>query len=264
MNPLLNPELLITSVSVSLLVSMILIYELGRQIGRAQIRRDPKGLAKGIGAAEGSVFGLLGLIIAFTFSGAGSRLEERRAMITQEANDIGTSYLRLDLLANEDKLDLQERFRKYADLRAAPPVIDALTAADGWYEQTSQMQREIWKRALAASQRPEADPDASKLLLPALNAMIDITSTRKRATMDHPPLAIYLLLGGLALLGALMIGYAAADNDRRNWLHPIAFGVITSLAVHLILDLEFPRVGLIQVGASDIAILDARKEMNEH
>ncbi|MEZ5460775.1 hypothetical protein [Dokdonella sp.] len=258
-----NPELFIASVSVSLLVSMVLIYELGRQIGRAQIRRDPKGLAKGIGAAEGSVFGLLGLIIAFTFSGAGNRLEARRALITEEANDIGTAYLRLDLLAEDDKMELRERFRRYAELRATPPLIDTFTAADDWYLQTDEMLRTLWKRSLEASQRSEADPDAKKLLLPALNAMIDITSTRKRATMDHPPLAIYLLLGGLSLLGALMIGYAAADNDRRNWLHPIAFAVITSLAVHLILDLEFPRVGLIKVDSSDAAILEARKQMNE-
>jgi hypothetical protein len=257
-----NPEAFIASVSLALLVSMVLIYELGRQIGRAQIRRDPKGLAKGIGAAEGSVFGLLGLIIAFTFSGAGNRLEARRALITQEANDIGTAYLRLDLLAADDKMELREKFRKYAELRASPPTIDSVTAADDWYRQTAEMLRTIWAVSVVASQRPEADPDARKLLLPALNAMIDITSTRKRATRDHPPLAIYLLLAGLSLLGALMIGYAAADNDRRNWLHPISFAIITSLAVLLILDLEFPRVGLIKIDSSDAAILDAREEMN--
>ena len=76
-------------------------------------------------------------------------------------------------------------------------------------------------------------------------------------------MAIYMLLFGLALLGSLMIGYTAADNERRNWLHPIAFAVITSLAIHLILDLEFPRVGLIRVDASDAAILDARNDMNQ-
>lgn len=258
-----NPELFIISVSVSLLIGMVLVYELGRQIGRAQIRRNPKGLAKGIGAAEGSVFGLLGLLLAFTFSGAASRLEERRAMITEEANNIGTAYLRLDLLADADREELREKFRKYADLRARPPKIDSLSAADDWYIQTGEMQRAIWALSLAASQRAQASPDATKLLLPALNAMIDITSTRKRATMDHPPIAIYLLLGTLSLLGALMVGYSAADNDERNWLHPIAFAIITALAVHLILDLEFPRVGLIRVDASDAAILDARRDMDQ-
>lgn len=259
----LNPELFIVSVSVSLLVGMVLFYELGRHIGRVQIRRDPKGLARGIGAAEGSVFGLLGLIIAFTFSGAGSRLEARRTLITQEANDIGTAYLRLDLLAANDKASLREQFRNYAELRATPPRIDTMGSPDDWYLQTGAMQKKIWADALVASRHAEADPDATKLLLPALNSMIDITSTRKRATKDHPPMAIYLLLFGLALLGALMIGYQAADNEKRNWLHPIAFAIITSLAVHLILDLEFPRVGLIKVDASDAAILDTRKDMNE-
>ena len=73
-------------------------FRSGPSLWHRELARDPEGLAKGTGAAEGAVFGLLGLILAFSFSGAATRFEQRRHLITEEANAIGTAYLRLDLL----------------------------------------------------------------------------------------------------------------------------------------------------------------------
>lgn len=83
----------------ALIAALLLFIEFGRRIGRYQLARNQKGLAKGAATAEGAVFGLLGLLIAFTFSGAAERFEQRRHLTTEEANAIGTAYLRLDLLA---------------------------------------------------------------------------------------------------------------------------------------------------------------------
>src|SRR5574344_1051889 len=106
-------------VAFGLFLSMLLFLELGRQTGLHRLRRDPDGLASGTGTAEGAVFGLLGLLIAFTFSGAAERFEQRRHLITQEANAIGTAYLRLDLLGKTDKAALQKQFADYTLLRAS-------------------------------------------------------------------------------------------------------------------------------------------------
>jgi hypothetical protein len=100
------------------------------------------------------------------------------------------------------------------------------------------------------------------LLLPALNAMIDVTTTRAMATQNHPPLVVFLLLGGLSLIGALLVGYGMSDNKDRSWLHTIAFAAIMSLAVYVIVDLEFPRLGLIRVDAADQVLIDLRKSMH--
>ena len=90
---------LIASLSAAgLFLGMLILSEVGRRIGMARLARDSEGLTKGAGAAEAAVFGLLGLLIAFTFSGAASRFEDRRHLITAEANAIGTAYLRVDLL----------------------------------------------------------------------------------------------------------------------------------------------------------------------
>src|SRR5678816_3372464 len=93
--------------------AMLACGEIGRRIGSLRVARDPEGLAKGTGAAEAAVFGLLGLLIAFTFSGAASRFEERRHLVTQEANAIGLSLIRIDLLPDDAQPELRRLFRRY-------------------------------------------------------------------------------------------------------------------------------------------------------
>jgi hypothetical protein len=98
---------------------MLIFSEIGRRIGIARLAHDPEGLTKGAGAAEAAVFGLLGLLIAFTFSGAASRFEDRRDLIAAESNAIGTAYLRIDLLPGDAQPDIGALFRRYADARLA-------------------------------------------------------------------------------------------------------------------------------------------------
>lgn len=125
---------------------------------------------------------------------------------------------------------------------------------------TTQLQGEIWTRAVAGSRVQDAHPDAAKLLLPALNAMIDITTTRTLATHMHPPTVIFAMLFGLALVSALLAGHQAGST-ARGWLHTAGFAVIITAAVYVILDLESPRQGLIQVKAFDQALVDLLQSM---
>ena len=256
-----HPVLILLSISLGVFVGVLLFFEIGRKIGIHTIKRDPKGLPKGVGAAEGAVFALLGLIIAFTFSGAASRFEERRALITEEANNIGTAYLRLDLLAPDAQPALRDMFRRYVEFRATPPKLASVASGDAWYTRSDELVQEIWRQTLAASRRADADPHASMLLVPALNDMIDITTTRERATKDHPSMAIYLLLISLSLVGAMLVGYAVAPNARRTLLHATIYAAMMALSVYVILDMEYPRIGIISVSDSDQAILDLRQDM---
>jgi len=249
--------------AVSLFFGMLLFFEVGRRFGIAILARDPEGLAKGTGAAEGAVFGLLGLILAFSFSGAATRFEERRHLITEEANAIGTAYLRLDLLPANAQPELRTIFRQYLDIRST--IYENHTdepALEARLEKVAALQTDIWNKSLAASRHQESSPDAAKLLLPALNQMIDITTTRATATENHPPLVVYLLLAGLSLIGALLVGYAMSANKGRSWLHSISFAAVISLATYVIIDLEFPRLGLIRVDGADKVLIDLRKSLD--
>lgn len=257
------PTLIVSLAAAGLFLGMLLFLEIGRRVGKGTLAHDPEGLAKGIGAAEAAVFGLLGLIIAFTFSGAASRFEHRRHLITEEANAIGTAYLRIDLLPTGTQPEMRDLFRRYTELRSVTYVNAADQAAtQARLAETAALQAEIWARALTASRKPETPSHAAMLLLPALNEMIDITTTRAMATQNHPPAVIYLLLAGLSLAGSLLVGYSMSVNQRRSWLHTVAYAAIMALVAYVIVDLEFPRLGLIRVDSADQILVDLRQSMH--
>jgi hypothetical protein len=245
------------------LLVLLAASEGGRRLGIAQMARDPGGLAKGIGAAEAAVFGLLGLLLAFSFSGAASRFEDRRHLVTAEANAIGTAYLRLDLLPSDEQPAMKALFRRYLDARLETyrnPEDAAATMAELAHDEA--LQREIWQRAVAATTRPGMPNPPAMLLLPALNEMIDITTTRVTATRNHPPVVVFLMLSALALVGAVLVGYGTSINPRRTWLHTLVFAVFLSMTTYVIIDLEFPRLGLVRVDSADRVLVELRASMH--
>jgi hypothetical protein len=246
-------------IGVGLFLGILALLELGRRIGiRSGAQED--GARAGIGAVEGAAFGLMGLLIAFTFSGAASRFEARRELIVQEANAIGTVWLRLDLLSEGAQPALRDGFRRYLDSRLATYAkLPDVAAARAELKRSEQLQREIWSASVPACR--EAGPPACALLLPALNDMIDITTARTMAAENHPPTIIFALLIVLALVCSLLAGYAMTGPIRRP-LHMAGFAAITALSVYVILDLEYPRIGWIRIDSTDRVLRELRASMD--
>ncbi len=249
-------------VAAALLVGMLVCLEVGRRLGIRDRKRNPAGADSGLGTVEGAVFGLYALLLAFTFSGATSRFDARRQLIAVEANAIGTAYLRLDLLPTEAQPPLRERFRHYVDTRVDLTRGDRdIAGVQAVLAYTAELQSDIWARAVAATRLPGAHPDAGKLLLPALNDMIDIVTTRVMATRSHPPLVIFALMFVLALLCAMLAGYGMAPSEHRRWAHITGFAVITVVSVYLVLEIEYPRRGFIRLDAYDQVLVELRQSM---
>lgn len=239
-------------------IGVLAMLEAGRAFGR---RRRSRGEEVGSGGAiEGAVFAIFGLLVAFTFSGAASRFEGRRALITQEANAIGTAWLRLDLLPADHQPAVRDDMRRYVDARLATyaaigndeRVQAARVSADA-------LQGEIWTKAIAGC-RADGVPATMSLVLPAFNDLFDLATTRLMATRDHPPMIIYIMLVALALTCAFLAGTGLAQ-ERPNRLHAYGFAVVMALTVYVILDLEFPRLGLIRVDAADQVLHEVRATM---
>jgi hypothetical protein len=93
--------------------------------------------------------------------------------------------------------------------------------------------------------------------------MIDITTTRSMALQTHPPGIIYALLFSLALMCSLLGGYGMSVGRNRSWLHIISFTVMTIIVIYVIMDIEYPRAGLIRLHAFDQALIDVRERMQE-
>jgi hypothetical protein len=100
-----------------LATAIIVLLEVGRRIGARRLTEEGEAAAKGFGAIETAVFALLGLILAFSFSGALTRLDARRHLVVEEANDIGTAFLRIDLLPTDAQAPMRDLFRRYLDSR---------------------------------------------------------------------------------------------------------------------------------------------------
>jgi len=247
----------------ALFAGMIVLLEIGRRIGVRRIAADPEGAKSGTGAVDGAVFALLGLLIAFTFSGATSRFDDRRNLIIEETNDVSTAYLRLDLLPASSQPPLRELFRQYLDARLETyqklPDIEAARAS---YDRSMELQEDIWQQAVAAARMPEAPLAANTLLLPALNQMFDITTTRTAKMQMHPPLVIFAMLFGMVLISALLAGFGMAHGKSRSWVHIIGFTLTMALAVNVIINIEFPRKGLIRVDEFDQSLRKLRKGMD--
>jgi len=243
-------------------LGMLVCSEIGRRIARVRLARDPEGTKSGAGAVDAAVFGLLGLLIAFTFSGAASRFEARRHLISDEANTIGTAYLRVDLLPADAQPEVRALFRRYLDARvAAYRNVDDIANAQSRLDAGNALQAAIWTKSVAACNRAGTPSRACLLLLPALNDMIDITTTRATATRNHPPIVIFVLFGALSLISALLVGYGTAIGRERNWLHTTTFAATLALSVYVIVDLEFPRLGLIRIDSADQVLIDLGKTM---
>jgi len=244
----------------SLFLGMVLLLEVGRRLGSRRLQSE--SASGGFGAVEGAIFALFGLLVAFTFSGAASRFDSRRALIADEANAIGTAYLRLDLLAAGDQSDVREMFRGYLDARLEVyRKLPDLEKAVAELNRSVELQQRIWTRSVSAIRSPEAHPNAPMLLLPALNEMFDITTTRTMAARTHPPGVIYGLLFVLGLGCALLAGHAMAGVKTWSWLHAAGFAAFVSVVAFVIVDIEYPRMGLIRLAAFDQVLVELRDSM---
>jgi len=244
-----------------LFLGIIGLTEVGRRIGAARLAADPEGAHKGVGAVEASVFGLVGLLLAFTFSGAAARFDQRRDLIMQETNFIGTAWLRLDLLPASDQPTIRGLFRSYLDARLDTyRSLPDLVASQAASARTAQLQTQIWQQAVNAGERARSPP-LTTVLLPALNDMFDIAATRAATARMHPPATIYAMLVALVLAGATLVGYAMAGGRERKWLHSVGFALVSTVAVYVIIDLEYPRLGFIRVDAADEMLVNLRSTM---
>lgn len=250
------------TLTLALFACMLVLLEVGRRMGVRSRDRDGDGGRAGVAAVEGAVFGLMGLLIAFTFSGASSRFETRRALIVEEANAIGTAWLRVGLLPDAAQPEIRARFRSYLDSRLE--ILKAFAddeTMEAALARSHVIQLDLWKAVIDACREPPL-PQATMLLVPALNQMIDITTSRAMATQFHQPTIIFTVLMALALLASLLAGYGMAGSRKQRWIHMIGFAAITSAAIYVILDLEYPRLGFIRVDSADQVMIDLRASMD--
>jgi len=253
--------LLTVAIAVGLFTTMLVSLELGRRFGVRQGERRGSDSRAGVGVVDGSVYSLLALLLGFTFSGAAQRFDHRRELIAEQVNATGTAWQRLDLLAADQQVTTRDAFRRYVDVLIAwygeaPGSMETLKEP----KQVTQAMNTLWSLSVAAS-LTERGERARVLLLPALNDMFGAVDRERLARRIHPPVVIFVMLGAAALATALFAGYGLASGKSRNWIYMLGIAAAVSIATYVIVELEYPRLGLLRVNAMDQALVELRATM---
>jgi hypothetical protein len=246
---------------VVLFAGMIGFLSLGHHLGIQQLDRHPELRGEGNTAIEAALFALLGLLVAFTISGGETRLNVRRELIIQEANAIDVAYLRLDLLPEASQAALRSEFRQYVDARITYyRTLLNFSEARAERGRVTNLQERIWKDAVAAANQAP-DVRATLLIVPAINAMVDVTTAREAAMRTHVPFALFALMVLLAFACAFFAGLGMAKGRRPSRIHVLTFAGTLAVTAYVILNLEFPRAGFIGLGAMDALLTQVRARM---
>ncbi|WP_050423335.1 hypothetical protein [Bradyrhizobium tropiciagri] len=249
-------------------VGALLALRLGRHLGSRYRKQNGVDDVGGLATVEGAIFGLMGLLLAFTISGALQRFDDRRQLVIQEATAATTAYDRLALFGGDDARNLQSLLKEYLrariDLYRMPHDFLLLQRAEDFSDQQEsrlvELKNQLWNAAVAACPQPNYRP-ACGLSLPALNSLFEVARQRAGAAEKHPPQIIFFMLFGLGLACSLLAGFGMAAGAGRSWIHMTIFAGTLAVALYTVTDMEYPRLGLIRIESFDHFLGDAYEQM---
>lgn len=237
------------------LVLLTLAIEAGYRLGAWRHNLAPDEKESQVGAMVASILGLLALVLGFTFSLAASRFDARRQAVLEEANAIGTTYLRARMLPQPEQAAVEGLLREYTALRiraAQQQDPHALVESEAVHQK-------LWDHAVAAGEKTPGSI-LTGLFVQSLNEVIDLHAKRVMVGLrSRIPLSIWICSFGMSILGMASVGYhAGLGSGRRS---PAMLALLISFAVVLLLiaDLDRAHEGLLQI--SQQSMIDLQQSM---
>jgi hypothetical protein len=237
-------------VAIGILLVLFISLEAGFRFGRG--RGSDAGAGAQIGTVQGALLGLLGLLLGFSFAAAGARFIERQDLIVSEANAIGTAYLRADLLEEPFRGDLKRAIKQYLEHRVelTGRLREGFSAADA--AEIERLHAQMWNAGIAGVRN---QPATMVGVLPPLNDVIDLHSTRLYAGMKHLPTIVMGLLVASSMLSVCVIGYGYGVGGHRRAALTMPLAIVIGVALWVTIDLDRPRAGLIQLNDQPLVSL---------
>ena len=235
----------------------LLAIEGGYRFGLWRHARAAEEKEAPVSAMVASILGLLAFLLAFTFSLAASRFDARRQVVLEEANAIGTTYLRTRLLPEPQRTDIPKLLREYVDVRVRGVAEGNLAQAGARSEELHEL---IWAKAIDASKSKESNPVMTGLFVQSLNDMIDVHAKRVLiGTRSRIPVTIWAGLFGMAFLGMVSVGYQSGLSATRRSPAMLAMVLAFAGVLLLIADLDRGQEGFLRV--SQHALIDLQTSM---
>jgi hypothetical protein len=241
---------------ISILLVVLLSVEFGYWLGKYKHSRHEEEKETPLGTMVAAELALLAFILAFTFGLAAARFDIRRQVLLDEANAIGTTYLRAGMLPERGE-EIRRLLREYVAARLEAVQPGKLSEA---IRRSEKIQQQAWAQADAVA---EKNPDSTivGLFVESLNKMIDLHATRIQAALrSRIPGAIWLSLFAIAALSFATMGYHTGLSGTRRSLATVAVAVTFCVVIQLIADLDRPQEGVLRV--SQQALLNVQQSMN--
>jgi hypothetical protein len=226
--------------------------EVGYRVGRWRHAHMADERDQPVAAMVASILGLLALVLGFTFNLAASRFDVRRQAVLDEANVIGTTYLRAKLLPEAQRVRAAELLREYVEVRLLAVQQRTLVSA---LQRSEQLHDLLWSEAVAAA-NAFPNPVTTGLFVQSLNDVIDLHAKRVFVGLrSRIPIVIWIGLTSLAVLGIASMGYQAGLSTTRR--SPVMFGLILAFVfvMYLIADLDRGGEGMLQVNQDPLVDL---------
>lgn len=239
-----------------ILLVVLLSVECGYRLGKYRRGRREQEKEAPVGTMVGATLGLLAFILAFTFGLAASRFDTRRQLLLDEANAIGTTYLRAGMLPERGE-QIRALLRDYVGARL--DAVRSGNVAEG-ISHSENIQHQVWAEAETVG---EKNPNSIVVgvFVQSLNEMIDLHAKRVQAGIrSRIPGAIWLGLFAVAVLSLTAMGYLEGLTGTRRSLAVLAVAVAFSVVIEPIADLDRPQEGVLRV--SQQALLDVQKSMH--
>ncbi len=230
-------------------------YEAGFRLGRWWQDRTPGEQEGPTNMLVGSILALLAFLLAVTMGMAADRYDARRALVVDEANSIGTTYLRAGYLPEPASSQIRELLRQYVPLRLTVTG-SADTEAD--IAASTAIHTKLWAIAEEVARTTDKG-DLVALFIELLNETIDLHETRITARNARVPETVVLLLIGGSILSLAMVGFSAGLTRRRSLLSAAVLVIALGAVITIVVDLDRPREGLIQV--SQQPLIDLQQQI---
>jgi hypothetical protein len=240
---------------------LLVLVELGFRVrGRARPGSDNIEKAD-IAVILGAALTLLALLLGFTYAMTQDRFEARRQLVIEEANAIGTNYLRAKTLPEPRSSEIQELLRQYTALRVeiAGMADDDPEKIRGIDNRTKELHGLIWSHGVALS-RENPNPVIS-IFLQTLNEMIDLHSKRLAAFRNRVPFSIYLVLFLVSAITLWLVGYYFGSSRQRARILTTMVALLVASVMWLIMDLDQPVRGAIK--ASQQSLFDLHQDLSQ-
>ena len=236
----------IFSAYVVIAILMLVSFEIGYQIGGRARKRQEKDTADSLGPMVGGLLGMLAFVLAFTFSIAASNHNLRKQNVLDEANVVGTAYLRADLIDDQQRSEVKRLLREYVDLRLQAVGVDSIEKLKKAIARSVEIHKLLWTQVSIAA---KAEPNSNTaLLVKSVNDIIDMHEKRVTAGLYNKiPLSIWIALLAISTLTMMTMGTQVGHTGKRKLVAVIPVSLAFAVLVTVILDLDRPQRGLITV-----------------